>query len=219
MIRPRPHPIRRRDSLRAMERVLNRRGLGPVAGVDEAGRGACAGPLVVAAVILPDDQQFTEIDDSKKLSAITRQRYYQMLRQSRAEIAVVSISAAEIDRRGVGECNLSGMRQAVASLAIRPGYVLTDGFAVSGMGVSSLGVIKGDATAACVAAASIVAKVERDSLMEALADRYRHYGFADHKGYGTARHQEALVERGLTPEHRRSYANVAAVVNGLRMRP
>ncbi|QSB06211.1 ribonuclease HII [Natronoglycomyces albus] len=216
MLRPRPHPVRLSGGMRTLESALSRRGLGPVAGVDEAGRGACAGPLVVAAVVLPQTSGFTDLNDSKVLSPSHRNQLYEQLRRSRAHISVVTIPPADIDRLGVGECNLAGMRRAVATLPVTPGYALTDGFAVRGMPVSSLGVIKGDATAACVAAASIIAKVERDRLMEALASRYPQYGFADHKGYGTASHQQILAERGPTPEHRRSYANVAeAVGDGL----
>ncbi|MCH7231723.1 ribonuclease HII [Glycomyces sp. L485] len=201
--------MRRDSDLYSLEAALGRRGLGPVAGVDEAGRGACAGPLVVAAVILPPSARVSELGDSKLLTEGARERVLERLRRSAADIAVVAYGPAEIDLRGVGVCNLEGMRAAVARLASRPGYVLTDGFPVAGMPVASLGVVKGDRTAACVAAAGVVAKVTRDRLMAELDGRYPHYGFAEHKGYGTPAHAAALAERGPCEEHRMSYANVA----------
>lgn len=202
--------MRRADDLYALEAALDRRGLGPVAGVDEAGRGACAGPLVVAAVLLPPSARVPELGDSKLLTEAARERVFERLRRGRAETALAVYGPAEIDRRGVGVCNREGMRLAVARLASRPGYVLTDGFPVAGMPVGSLGVVKGDRTAACVAAAGVVAKVARDRLMNELDGRYPHYGFAEHKGYGTAAHDAALNEWGPCEQHRMSYANVAA---------
>ena len=202
--------MRRQSGLYALEAALDRRGLGPVAGVDEAGRGACAGPLVVAAVVLPRGARPPELDDSKRLSAAARERVFERLTRGRARIAVVSYEPGEVDERGVGVCNLEGMRRAVARLPVRPGYVLTDGFAVAGMPAAGLGVVKGDRTAACVAAAGVVAKVTRDRIMDELHDRFPEYGFADHRGYATAAHEAALREHGPCSEHRRSYANVAA---------
>ncbi|HLU29114.1 MAG TPA: ribonuclease HII [Glycomyces sp.] len=202
--------MRRASDLYALEAALERRGLGPVAGVDEAGRGACAGPLVVAAVRLPPSARVPELGDSKLLTEAARERVFERLRAGRAEIAVVVYEPAEIDLRGVGVCNLEGMRLAVAGLESRPGYVLTDGFPVAGMPAGSLGVVKGDRTAACVAAAGVVAKVTRDRLMNELDERHPRYGFAEHKGYGTAAHSAALSEWGPCEQHRMSYANVAA---------
>ncbi len=202
--------MRRESDLYALEAALERRGLGPVAGVDEAGRGACAGPLVVAAVRLPPSARVPELGDSKLLTEAARERVFAHLRRSRAEIAVVAYEPAEIDRRGIGVCNLEGMRLAVAGLESRPGYVLTDGFPVAGMPAESLGVVKGDRTAACVAAAGVVAKVTRDRVMNELDGRHPRYGFAEHKGYGTAAHSAALRRWGPCEQHRLSYANVAA---------
>lgn len=210
MLYPTASRMRRDGDLYALEAALERRGLGPVAGVDEAGRGACAGPLVVAAVRLPPNARLAELGDSKLLTEAARERVFERLRRSRAETAVVAYGPDEIDRRGVGVCNLEGMRLAVARLASRPGYVLTDGFPVAGMPVASLGVVKGDRTAACVAAAGVVAKVTRDRLMRELDARHPRYGFAVHKGYGTAAHEAALRRWGPCEQHRMSYANVAA---------
>ncbi|MEV4223533.1 ribonuclease HII [Nonomuraea sp. NPDC049725] len=190
----------------AYERALARRGLTPIAGVDEAGRGACAGPLVVAAVILR--KEINGLGDSKLLSAPVRERLYERIVDT-AHVGVVVIPPGEIDARGLHKCNVSGMRRAVARLSCDPGYILTDGFPVPGLPAPSLAVWKGDQVAACVAAASIVAKVTRDRLMVALDDDYPLYGFAEHKGYVTPQHRLALGTHGPCPHHRYSFVTVA----------
>jgi ribonuclease HII len=212
-----PRTIVARDGgLYALERALQRRGFRSVAGADEAGRGACAGPLVVAAVILPEGRR-GEIDglaDSKLLTPAVRDRLYDAV-VARAEAwTVVAIEPGEVDHRGLHVCNLTGMRRALASLPVSPQYVLTDGFGVDGLGVPGLAVWKGDRVAACVAAASIIAKVTRDRIMIDLHERWPHYGFSEHKGYVTPEHAAALSEHGPCPIHRFSYANVAAVADG-----
>ncbi|HEX2144199.1 MAG TPA: ribonuclease HII [Glycomyces sp.] len=201
--------MRRDSDLYALEAALSRRGLGPVAGADEAGRGACAGPLAVAAVSLPPSARFEELNDSKLLTPEARERVFALLQRSRAAISVVLYGPDEIDRRGIAVCNLEGMRVAVARLPERPGYVLTDGFPAPGL-PGSLGVVKGDRTAACVAAAGVVAKVTRDRLMVDLDRVHPEYGFASHKGYGTPAHEAAMRRLGPCAQHRMSYANVAA---------
>jgi ribonuclease HII len=175
--------------LYAYERVLERAGLGPVAGVDEAGRGACAGPLVVAAVVLPSERRarLEGLADSKLLTAARRERLY-----------------AEITKTAPAWC----------ALVISREEILTDGFRVPGLVAPGLPVPKGDRVAACVAAASIVAKVTRDRIMIDLHERYPEYGFAVHKGYVTRAHTAALREHGPCPEHRRSFINVARAANG-----
>lgn len=213
MLRPVPSRLRRDSDLYALEAALLRRGLGPVAGADEAGRGACAGPLVVAAVTLPPSARPEELNDSKLLTEEARERVYERLLGTRAAISVVLYPPEEIDRRGIHVCNLEGMRVAVARLPERPGYVLTDGFAVPGL-PGSLGVVKGDQTAACVAAAGVVAKVTRDRYMRELDGHHPEYGFALHKGYSTPLHEAALRRWGPCEEHRMSYANVAARILG-----
>lgn len=202
--------VRRAASLRTYEFTLERSGLGPVAGTDETGRGACAGPLVVAACILAPTQlkSLAELNDSKKLPVATRERLYDSIIKYSVAWHVVSISAAEIDRIGIHVANLRGMRQAVAGLSVRPGYVLSDGFAVPGLPAPSLPVIGGDANAACIAAASILAKVTRDRTMAAMDETYPGYDFAIHKGYSTAHHMAQLDRWGPSPEHRMSYRNV-----------
>jgi ribonuclease HII len=209
-----PRTIVHRDSgLYALERALQRRGFRLVAGADEAGRGACAGPLVVAAVMLPEGKR-GEIDglaDSKLLTPAVRERLYGEVVARALAWSVVVIEPGEVDGRGLHVCNLAGMRRALAALAVTPQYVLTDGFGVDGLCAPGLAVWKGDQVAACVAAASIIAKVTRDRIMVDLHDRWPHYGFADHKGYCTPEHAAALQSHGPCAVHRYSYANVAAV--------
>jgi ribonuclease HII len=206
--------VRRGRGLYGYDRTLDRLGLAPVAGADEAGRGACAGPLVVAAALLPlgRGREIDELADSKLLSPSARERVARRVRETAIDLAVVVVSPEEIDRAGVHRANLEAMRRALARLAERPAYVLTDGFAVAGTGVPGLGVWKGDRVSANVAAASVVAKVTRDALMEELDAQYPGYGFAVHKGYSTPEHQRALRERGPCEQHRQSYANVSAVL-------
>jgi ribonuclease HII len=204
--RPRPSVVRRDSGLYAYERALARRGLAPIAGVDEAGRGACAGPLVVAAVILR--RRIDGLADSKLLSPVVRERLHDEI-MATAHVGVVTISSEEIDATGLHKCNVSGMRRAVARLSCDPGYILTDGFPVPGLPAPSLAVWKGDQVAACMAAASIVAKVTRDRLMVALDGDFPLYGFADHKGYVTPQHRLALETHGPCAHHRYSFVTVA----------
>jgi ribonuclease HII len=211
MLRPGRAVIRRDAGLWALEGALRRRGFDPIAGVDEAGRGACAGPLVVAAVVLPDGNrgQVPELADSKLLTALARDRVYdQVVRRAVAWTAIV-IPPAEVDERGLHVSNVAGMRRALAALAARPAYVLTDGFRVPGLGVPNLAVWKGDQVAACIAAASVIAKVTRDRIMTGLHERYPEYDFATHKGYVTPDHREALSRHGPCPEHRYSYVTIS----------
>ncbi|MFC7244042.1 ribonuclease HII [Catellatospora aurea] len=210
-------PVLRVDGgVYALERALQRRGFAVVAGADEAGRGACAGPLVAAAVVLPDSKraEIEGLTDSKLLTPATRDRIFDVVRATALAYAVVVIEPEEIDRRGLHVCNVAAMRRALAALTTRPAYVLTDGFPVDGLGVPNLAVWKGDQVAACVAAASVLAKVSRDRVMTQLDMVYPQYGFALHKGYSTAEHQAALEEHGPSPVHRRSYQNVARAERG-----
>ncbi|HEX3812090.1 MAG TPA: ribonuclease HII [Mycobacteriales bacterium] len=215
-----PRAIVRRDlGLWALESALNRRGLAPVAGVDEAGRGACAGPMVVAACILPTGLRgrVPGLDDSKLLTPAARERAYVEVRRRALSWSVITIPAERIDATGLHVCNVEGMRRAVAGLDVSPAYVLTDGFSVPGLPMPSLAVWKGDHTAACIAAASVLAKVTRDRIMTELHEHYPAYAFDVHKGYVTRRHAEALHRHGPCDEHRRSYANVARVSQNVTM--
>ncbi|BBY07884.1 ribonuclease HII [Mycobacterium noviomagense] len=213
--------IRKSSGLRTLESALYRSGLGPVAGVDEVGRGACAGPLVVAACVLGPGrlESLAALDDSKKLTEKTREKLFPVIRRYALAYHVVFISPAEVDRRGVHVANIEGMRRAVAGLPVRPGYVLSDGFRVPGLPMPSLPVIDGDATAACIAAASVLAKVSRDRLMVALDSQHPGYGFAEHKGYCTPGHSAALTALGPCSEHRHSFINVrrVATASGTRV--
>lgn len=212
MLTPSRTVIRREAGLYALERALQRRGFRYVAGADEAGRGACAGPLVAAAAILPEGKrgEIDELADSKLLTPAARERVYAEVVARALAYAVVVVPPAEVDARGLHVCNLSAMRRALASLTIGPEYVLTDGFPVDGLGAPGLAVWKGDRVAACVAAASVLAKVTRDRMMVELDGRYPDYGFAEHKGYVTDEHSAALILHGPCIEHRFSYVNVAA---------
>ncbi|MEU4315036.1 ribonuclease HII [Nocardia sp. NPDC024068] len=202
--------MRRAAGLRTLESALHRSGLGPVAGVDEAGRGPSAGPLVVAACVLGPKahNSLAGLDDSKKLAEATREALYPVITRLAVAWSVVVVPAAEIDAIGIHVANIEGMRRAVAGLGLTPGYVLTDGFRVPGLPAPSLPIIGGDASAACIAAASVLAKVTRDRMMVELDQRLPGYGFAEHKGYNTPRHEEALRRLGPCPEHRRSWRNV-----------
>ncbi|MFW0796361.1 ribonuclease HII [Gordonia sp. CPCC 205515] len=205
-------PVRKAASLRTFEFALHRNGLGPVAGVDEAGRGACAGPLVVAACVLKPTQltSLADLDDSKRLTEAMRETLYKAVTKYAVSWSVVVIDSAEIDRIGIHVANIEGMRRAIAGLDVTPGYVLSDGFVVPGLTVPSLPVIGGDGAAACIAAASILAKVTRDRIMVAMDDDLPGYDFAVHKGYSTAHHMARLDEHGPSQQHRMSYRNVAA---------
>ena len=214
MLAPRP-VVRSENGLWALERVLQRSGFPYVAGADEAGRGACAGPLVVAACVLPAGRrgEVPGLADSKLLTPLARQAAYEQVRARASAWSVVVVPATEVDRWGLHVMNVRAMRQAVARLEPCPSYVLTDGFAIGGMPAPALAVWKGDRVAACVAAASVLAKVTRDRLMVALDERWPMYDFARHKGYITPDHAAALTRHGPCPEHRFSYVNVKAATS------
>ena len=161
-----------------------------------------------------DWKALAALDDSKKLTEKMREKLYPLICRYAVAYHVVFIPSVEVDRRGVHVANIEGMRRAVAGLPVRPGYVLSDGFRVPGLPVPSLPVIGGDAAAACIAAASVLAKVSRDRLMVAMDTDHPGYGFADHKGYSTGAHSAALNELGPCPEHRYSFINVRQVATG-----
>ncbi|AIJ33815.1 MULTISPECIES: ribonuclease HII [Corynebacterium] len=202
--------VRRLKQLRTYEVALHKAGLGPVAGVDEAGRGACFGPITIAACVLPPEplRALEGLTDSKRLTARRREALFAPIMELSLAHAIVHIPAGEIDHRGIQAANLDGARRAVAQLGVQPGYVLVDGFRIPGMPVAQLPVIGGDAAARCIAAASVLAKVSRDRLIAEMDEAYPGYGLAGHKGYGTKVHMDAVRRHGATPEHRYSYANV-----------
>lgn len=211
MIRPGPGPY-------GYERALAKAGLAPVAGADEAGRGACAGPLVAAAVILDPDRPIRGLDDSKDLSAAERDRLFGRIRDRAVAWSCVFVAAPECDQLGMHEADIQGLRRAIARLSVTPAFALTDGFPVDGLGLPGLGVWKGDKVAACVSAASIVAKVSRDRAMVELDREYPGYGLAGHKGYCTAAHRAALNELGPSPIHRWRFEPVVQAAAAVRER-
>lgn len=202
--------MRRLKQLRTYEVALDKAGLGPVAGVDEAGRGACFGPITIAACVLPTRPlpQLEGLTDSKQLTARRREGLFDAIRSTATAYSVVHVPAAEIDRRGIQHANLDGARRAVAELSVRPGFVLVDAFRIPGLPAPQLPVIGGDYTARCIAAASVLAKVSRDRLICEMAASYPEYGLAAHKGYSTKVHMDAVRRHGASAEHRYSYANV-----------
>lgn len=199
--------IRPGRGLYGYERALTRAGFAPIAGADEAGRGACAGPLVAAAVVLADTpaRQITGLKDSKLLTAKARERCYDEIMAKAVAVSCVSIEADECDDLGMHVADIQALRRAVLRLEVTPGFVLTDGFPVDGLGVPGLAVWKGDRVAACVAAASVIAKVTRDRRMTELAADYPDFSFAVHKGYCTADHQAELERFGPVDIHRRRF--------------
>ena len=198
-----------------IEEKLIAAGMSTIAGVDEAGRGACAGPLVVAATILKDPKSVAlkEVRDSKELTAQKREELFHLVISESISYAIIEISPTEIDSIGLHKSNLEGMRRAINALKTEPQYILTDGYRIDGLSAPSLAVWKGDQVAITISAASILAKVHRDRIMDKLDEQYPGYGFATHKGYVTRSHEKSLSELGVSEVHRRSYANIAALIN------
>jgi len=198
-----------------IEEKLIAAGMSTIAGVDEAGRGACAGPLVVAATILKDPKcvALKEVRDSKELTAQKREELFDLVISESMSYAIIEISPTEIDAIGLHKSNLEGMRRAIHALKTEPQYILTDGYRIDGLSAPSLAVWKGDQVAITISAASILAKVHRDRIMDKLDEQYPGYGFAAHKGYVTRSHEKSLSELGVSEIHRRSYANIAALIN------
>lgn len=183
---------------------------GLVAGLDEAGRGPLAGPVVAAAVILDDLQPIRGLADSKALTALRRERLHDEIRARALCCSVAQASAEEVDRLNILQATMLAMRRAVEGLRLRPHRVVVDGNRAPALPMPVQAVVKGDARVAVVSAASILAKVTRDRLCDDLHQRFPHYGFDGHKGYPTPAHLAALREHGPCPEHRRSYAPVRA---------
>lgn len=192
------------------ERTLREQGFRAVAGADEAGRGALAGPLFAASVILPDAFDLEGIADSKALTRLQRERAYDRIVEHAVAWSVCKVTPARIDLRGLHRSNIWLLRRAVRELPVTPDYVLTDGFPVRRLEVPALAMKRGDAVTACVAAASIVAKVTRDRMMDRYARRFRAYGFERNRGYGTREHWNALDRVGPCPIHRLSFKGVGA---------
>jgi ribonuclease HII len=201
--------------MKVIEQLLTNAGIAPIAGVDEAGRGACAGPLVIASVVLHDPfaPELAVVRDSKEIPESKRDAVFELIQSIAASVSVVIVPASEVDERGVHAANLDGMRRAVQGLSVEPAYVLTDGYAIEGLGVPNLAVWKGDQVVVSISAASVIAKVTRDRIMREMDAEFPQYGFAGHKGYITAAHTKALNEHGPCAQHRTSFANVAALIH------
>jgi ribonuclease HII len=196
-----------------IESQLLQSGIKNIAGVDEAGRGPCAGPLIIAAVILNDPlaKSLGGVKDSKQLSADQRDDLFELIKANSLAHSIIEISVEEIDSLGLHKCNIEGMRRAVQALDTKADYVLTDGYSIPGLSTPNLAVWKGDQVAITISAASILAKVYRDRIMIELDKKYPMYGLANHKGYITASHTAAIKEFGVLPIHRKSFANIAAI--------
>jgi ribonuclease HII len=201
--------------MKVIEQLLANAGISPIAGVDEAGRGACAGPLVIASVVLHDPfaAELAVVRDSKEIPESKRDAVFELIQSIAASISVVIVPTSEVDARGVHAANLDGMRRAVQGLDVEPAYVLTDGYAIEGLGVPNLAVWKGDQVVVSISAASVIAKVTRDRIMRDMDLEFPQYGFSGHKGYITAAHTKALNEHGPCAEHRTSFANIAALIH------
>jgi ribonuclease HII len=187
------------------ERGLRAQGFARIAGADEAGRGALAGPLVAAAVMLPEDFDLDGVNDSKLLTASQREAAYERIVRDAISWSVCRCMPTRIDRRGLHKTNLWLLRRCVTTLGVQPDYVLTDGFPVKRLAVPNLSIKKGDAVTASVASASIVAKVARDRMMDRYHRRFPVYGFDHNRGYGTPEHRDAIREYGPSPIHRFSF--------------
>ena len=185
---------------------------GLIAGVDEAGRGPLAGPVVAAAVILDELQPIKGLADSKKLTALRREKLYDEILGKALCCSIAQASVEEIDTLNILQATLLAMQRAVAGLRLKPHKVLVDGNRLPALSILAEAIVKGDALVPCISAASILAKVYRDRWCAEYHLEYPQYGFADHKGYGTERHLAALREHGACPQHRRSFAPVSEVL-------
>jgi ribonuclease HII len=209
--KPRTASGRRRAELRRLNRLLEPEtpwwelGVELVAGVDEAGRGPLAGPVVAAAVVMPPRIAIRGVDDSKRLTPAAREALFVDIRAHALAVGVGAASCREIDRVNILRATHLAMARAIARLGFAPGHIFVDGLPVPTLGEHTA-VVDGDAKVHSIACASIVAKVVRDRLMSRLAPRYPGYGWDHNAGYGTAEHRVAIVERGLTPHHRRSFS-------------
>ena len=205
--------VRTRDEIDRFhyEHMAQAEGFCRIAGVDEAGRGPLAGPIVAAAVVLRGS--IPDVDDSKRLTPPQRDGLFEALYAGEHQIGVAIIDSAAIDRHGIQTANYGAMAQAVAAIVPAPDYLLVDGFAIKGCATPQCPIVKGDRLSVSIAAASIIAKVTRDRILDALDVQYPGYGFADHKGYATASHLDALRRLGPTPVHRMSFAPLAVPVS------
>jgi ribonuclease HII len=187
------------------EAEVRARGFRVIAGLDEAGRGPLAGPVVAAAMVLPETGKLKGVDDSKKLSAGQREELFSLLHEKARAVGIGIVEAQEIDRLNILRASLKAMKLAVESLPLKPDFLLIDGIHSLSLPLAQQAIPKGDQRCISIAAASIVAKVTRDRLMMAYHDQYPQYNFAQHKGYGTKEHLQAIRQYGCCPLHRQSF--------------
>uniref|UniRef100_UPI0035B48E82 ribonuclease HII n=1 Tax=Hylemonella sp. TaxID=2066020 RepID=UPI0035B48E82 len=204
--------MRSRKFLQAEQAALMWDTPGLIAGVDEAGRGPLAGPVVAAAVILDDLHPIAGLADSKKLTALRREKLYDEIRAKALCCSIAEASVEEIDALNILQATMLAMRRAVEGLRLKPAKVLVDGNRLPVLDVLAEAIVKGDAKVPAISAASILAKVHRDRWCAEVDREFPQYGFAGHKGYGTAEHMAALREHGACPQHRKSFAPVAEVL-------
>lgn len=198
--------LERLTNLKQMEQDLYKKGFNNICGIDEAGRGPLAGPVVVAGVIMPKDSMIEGVNDSKKVSEKKREKLYDLILEEAISYSVAIIDQDIIDEINILNATKQGVTQVVEELDIRPDLILVDALThINTKGVPYKSIIKGDAKCYNIAAASIIAKVTRDRIMRQWDEIYTQYGFVNHKGYGTARHIAAIKEYGLCPIHRRSF--------------
>ncbi|WP_202077039.1 ribonuclease HII [Caldalkalibacillus salinus] len=193
------------EHIQRHEKELREQGYNFIAGVDEVGRGPIAGPVVAAAVILPQDFKLVGINDSKQLSKEDRETYDTYIREHALDYHIAFVDAKDIDRMNIYQATVQAMKDALTTMTMKPEYALIDAVRLSHLSYPSRSIVKGDANSVSIAAASIIAKVARDRWMEEIANLYPQYGFERHKGYGTKEHWQALNEKGPTPIHRKSF--------------
>ena len=198
--------LERLNSLKHIEEKLHKDSINYICGIDEAGRGPLAGPVVVASVILPENSMIEGVNDSKKISEKKREKFYDLITKEAVSYGVGIIGQEEIDKINILNATKKGVTIALEELNVKPDLILTDALNnIDTLGIPYKPIIKGDAKVYSIAAASIIAKVTRDRIMKEWADVYPQYGFDAHKGYGTARHIAAIKEHGLCPLHRKSF--------------
>ena len=196
------------------ENLTRSRGFQAVAGVDEAGRGPLAGPVVAAAVILPEGFSLAGLTDSKQLRESQREKYYPLIQATARAVGIGVATAAEIDRVNILQATLLAMRRAINRLAIAPDHLLVDGITPIPLAISQLTLKKGDSRSLSIAAASVVAKVVRDRIMLSFDRQHPGYGFARHKGYGTSEHRQMIAQIGPCCQHRKTFAGVKEHLGG-----
>lgn len=195
------------EEMSVYERELRKNKIFHIAGIDEVGRGPLAGPVVAAAVILPENFQLLGLTDSKKLTKKKRDEFFEIIHREATSVGVGIVSAKEVDRINIYEATKLAMQMAISELQIQPEHLLIDAMKLA-LPINQTSIIKGDSKSVSIAASSIIAKVTRDHYMEQLAKTYPHYGFEKHMGYGTKEHLEALDKYGICEEHRKSFAPI-----------